>query len=64
MNAGFTNSENPYATLQHENGVSARTIQKRLGHSSLETTLAYLEAADVRSVETRKVVDETFMEFA
>ena len=53
-----------YATLQHENGVSARTIQKRLGHSSLETTLAYLEAADVRSVETRKVVDETFMAFA
>jgi integrase/recombinase XerD len=53
-----------YATLQHENGVSARTIQKRLGHSSLETTLAYLEAADVRSVETRKAVDETFAAFA
>jgi integrase/recombinase XerD len=53
-----------YATLQHENGVSARTIQKRLGHSSLETTLAYLEAASVRSKETREVVDETFAMFA
>jgi integrase/recombinase XerD len=53
-----------YATLQHENGVSARTIQKRLGHSSLETTLAYLEAADVRSAETRKAVDDTFAVFA
>jgi integrase len=31
-----------YATLQH-GGVDARTIQKRLGHSDLSTTLAYLE---------------------
>jgi integrase/recombinase XerD len=53
-----------YATLQHENGVSARTIQNRLGHSSLETTLAYLEAASVRSVETRQVIDDTFAVFA
>ena len=53
-----------YATLQHENGVSARTIQKRLGHSSLETTLAYLEAASVRSKETREVVDSTFEAYA
>ena len=53
-----------YATLQHENGVSARTIQKRVRHSSLETSLAYLEAASVRSAETRQLVDETFAAFA
>src|SRR5712692_7615408 len=39
-----------FATMHHEHaGISARTLQKWLGHSSLETTLAYLEAADVRS---------------
>jgi integrase/recombinase XerD len=53
-----------YATLQHENGVSARTLQKRLGHSSLETTLAYLEAAEVTSEESRAVVNDTFAVFA
>jgi integrase len=53
-----------YATLQHRNGVDARTIQKRLGHSSLETTLAYLEAEDARSERTREKVNGTFGEFA
>jgi integrase/recombinase XerD len=53
-----------FATLQHENGVSARTIQKRLGHSSLETTLAYLEAAEATSEATRQVVNDTFAAFA
>ena len=53
-----------YATLQHENGTSARTIQRRLGHSALETTLAYLEAADVRSEETKRQVNGVFAAFA
>jgi len=53
-----------FATFLHENGTSARTIQKRLGHSSLETTLAYLEAADVRSESSRATVNETFTPFA
>ncbi len=53
-----------YATLQHENGTSARTIQRRLGHSALETTLAYLEAADVRSEESRRQVNGVFAAFA
>lgn len=53
-----------FATLQHENGVSARTIQKRLGHSSLETTLDYLEEAEATSEATRQVVNDTFAAFA
>ena len=31
-----------WATRLHESGVSARTIQYRLGHSNLKTTLRYL----------------------
>jgi integrase/recombinase XerD len=49
-----------FATMHHEAGVSARTLQKWLGHSSLETTLAYLEAADVRSERTRTQVNSSF----
>jgi integrase len=41
-------------------GVSARTLQKWLGHASLETTLAYLEAADIRSERTREQVNNSF----
>jgi len=53
-----------FATMLHESGVSARTIQTRLGHSSLETTLAHLEPADVRSESSRATVNETFTPFA
>src|ERR1039458_8343769 len=49
-----------FATMHHEAGVSARTLQKWLGHSSLETTLAYLEAADIRSERTREQVNNSF----
>ena len=49
-----------YATLQHREGVDARTIQKRLGHSSLETTLAYLEGEEPRSERSRQQVNGTF----
>jgi integrase/recombinase XerD len=50
-----------FATMHHEQaGISARTLQKWLGHSSLETTLAYLEAADVRSERTRQQVNSSF----
>jgi hypothetical protein len=41
-------------------GVSARTLQKWLGHASLETTLAYLEAADIRSERTRRASEQQF----
>jgi len=53
-----------YATLQHKAGVDARTIQKRLGHSDLTTTLAYLEGEDSRSDRSRKQVNDTFGQFA
>jgi integrase len=49
-----------FATMHHEAGVSARTLQKWLGHSSLETTLTYLEAADIRSERTRQQVNNSF----
>src|SRR5579864_3772520 len=53
-----------YATLQHRDGVDARTIQKRLGHSALETTLAYLEGEEARSNRSRQQVNNTFGVFA
>lgn len=53
-----------YATLQHRDGVDARTIQKRLGHSALETTLAYLEGEEARSNRSRQQVNSTFGAFA
>jgi integrase/recombinase XerD len=53
-----------YATLQHRDGVDARTIQKRLGHSDLETTLRYLEGEESRSERSRKQVNQTFAAFA
>lgn len=52
-----------YATLQHKAGVDARTIQKRLGHSDLSTTLAYLEGEDARSDRSRQQVNDTFGAF-
>ncbi len=53
-----------YATLQHRAGVGARTIQKRLGHSDLATTLAYLEGEEPRSDRSRTQVNGTFGVFA
>jgi integrase len=49
-----------FATMHHESGVSARTLQSWLGHSSLETTIAYLKISDVRSERTRALVNNTF----
>jgi len=49
-----------FATMHHESGVSARTLQAWLGHSNLETTLRYLKVADLRSDRIRLQVDETF----
>lgn len=49
-----------FATIHHESGVSARTLQAWLGHTSLETTLAYLKVADLRSARTREQVNQSF----
>jgi len=53
-----------FATLHHEAGISARTLQAWLGHSDLETTLAYLQVADMRSARTRGQVNNTFAAIA
>ena len=53
-----------YATLQHRDGVDARTIQKRLGPSALGTTLAYLEGEEPRPVRSREQVNQTLRIFA
>ena len=53
-----------YATIQHKSGVDARTIQKRLGHSDLTTTLAYLEGENARSERSRDQVNNAFTMFA
>jgi integrase len=53
-----------YATLQSRVGVDVRTIQKRLGHSDIATTLAYLEGEDARSERSKDQVNETFASFA
>jgi integrase len=49
-----------FATMHHEAGVSARTIQRWLRHSDLETTLRYLAGADDHSEKTRAQVNSTF----
>jgi integrase/recombinase XerD len=53
-----------FATMHHEAGVSARTIQRWLRHSDLETTLRYLAGADDTSEKTRAQVNNTFAAFA
>ncbi len=53
-----------FATIHHESGVSARTLQAWLGHSDLETTIAYLETADMRSDRMRAAVNNSFATFA
>lgn len=66
LNGGFKlhKFRKTYATLQHRDGVDARTIQKRLGHSDLTTTLACLEGEQPRSDRSRKQVNCTFGVFA
>jgi integrase/recombinase XerD len=49
-----------FATLHHEAGVSVRTIQRWLRHSSLDTTLHYLAASDDTNQKTREQVNSTF----
>lgn len=52
-----------FATMHSEAGVSARTIQSWLGHSSLACTLRYIAAADLRSERTRNQVNRSFSAF-
>ena len=49
-----------FATMHHEAEVSARTIQRWLRHSSLDTTLRYLAGSDDQSEKTRGLVNSAF----
>lgn len=51
-----------YATMHHEAGVPAGTIQAWLRHSSLDTTLRYIALADNTSARTRDLVNRTFVD--
>jgi integrase/recombinase XerD len=51
-----------FATMHHEAGVPARTIQCWLRHSSLDTTLRYLAGSDDKSAKTRLKVNNSFAE--
>jgi integrase len=53
-----------YATLQARDGVDVRTIQERLGHEDIQTTLSYLEGEDARSERSKNQVNSTFGSFA
>jgi integrase len=53
-----------FATLQHRAGTDARTIQKWLRHSSLETTLGYLAAAANDAPEVRERVNRAYSHLA
>ncbi len=49
-----------FATMHHEAGVTVRTIQRWLRHSSLDTTLRYLAGSDDKSEKTRTKVNASF----
>ena len=53
-----------FASMHHESGVSVRTLQDWLGHSSLETTMAYLKGSDAGSRHSQMLVNRTFEAFA
>jgi len=43
-----------FATLQFQNGVSIRTLQKILGHEDISTTQIYIQVADNQMIEAAK----------
>lgn len=49
-----------FATMHPEAGVSVRTIQRWLRHSSLDTTLRYLAGSDDKNAKTRLKVNNSF----
>ena len=59
-NFGLHKFRRTFATINHENGVSIRTLMEWLGHSDMETTIRYLAIADAGSEKARRQVDRTF----
>ena len=54
-----------FATYYHEEqGVSVRTLQTWLGHSDLETTMAYLKGSDAASERSQAQVARAYEAFA
>ncbi len=53
-----------YATLRSASGIDVRTIQARLGHSSISTTLIYLQGEEPRSAVSKGQVNKAFSAFA
>jgi len=53
-----------FATFYHEEqGVSVRTLQQWLGHSDLETTMAYLKGSDAASERSQAQVAKAYEAF-
>jgi integrase len=52
--AEFRRFRKTYADTVHEEGVSVNTIRIRLGHESLDVTLAYLKGKDAESEEAQE----------
>jgi integrase len=48
------------ATFYHEQGISVRTLQDWLGHSDLETTMAYLKGSDAASEHSQQRVENAY----
>jgi integrase len=50
-----------YADTLHEEGVSVNTIRTRLGHESLDVTLAYLKGKDAESEQAQEQANSSIL---
>ncbi len=48
------------ATRWHEAGLSVSTVQRLLGHSDIQTTMAYLGSQDLQGAELRAGINGSF----